>query len=180
MAWNDIGSWGSDLFNGGNFGDWGSDSFDWGSVWGDIAGDVGDSGFDWTDLVGGGDSGGGSSWGSWANTIGNLFGGGDSGGGSGWSNIFGAMLGGLAGGADAKLGLEMVREKARLEGAEERRSLGFAADLEDYFKQQDKARKRTAIDTYGQFSLMDRWAPNAQPAPAVQVPTKPVAGQGGY
>ena len=183
MAWTDLGSWGSDLFSGGTFGDWGSDSgFDWGSVWGDIAGDVGDSGFDWGDLVGGGgDSGGGSSWGSWVSTIGNLFGGGEGGtGGSGWSNIFGAMLGGLAGGADAKLGIEMVREKAKLEGAEERRSLGFAADLEDYFKQKDKVRQRAALDTYGQFSLMDRWAPNAAAAPAVDLPTKPVAGQGGY
>lgn len=182
MAWTDLGSWGSDLFSGGTFGDWGdSGSFDWGSVFGDISGDVGDSGFNWSDLIGGGDSGGGSSWGSWVDTIGGLFGGGgDSGSGSGWSNIFGAMLGGLAGGADAKLGIEAVREKARLEGAEERRSLGFAADLEDYYKQKDKARKRTAIDSYGQFSLMDRWAPNATAAPAVDVPTKPVAGQGGY
>lgn len=147
------------------------DSFDWGSVW-DTAGD-------WFGSSGG--SGGGSSSGGWADTLSGLFGG-DSGSNSGgWTdNIFSAMLGGLAGGADAKLGIEMVREKAKLEGAEERKTLGFAAELEDYYKQQDKVRKRAALDTYGQFSLMDRWAPNAQPAPAVQSPAKPTAGQGGY
>lgn len=147
------------------------DSFDWGSVW-DTAGD-------WFGSSGGGDSGGSSGW---LNTLGNLFGGGgDSSGSGGWAdNIFTAMLGGLAGGADAKLGIEMVKQKAAMEGAEERKTLGFAAELEDFYKQQDKSRKRAALDTYGQFSLMDRWAPNAQPAPAVQVPTKPQAGQGGY
>lgn len=169
----------SGLFGGGsgNFGD--SGGFDWGSLWGDVAGEVGDSGFNWGDLVSDGGGSSGSSWGDWAKTVGGLFGGGE-GGSSDYSNIFGAMLGGLAGGADAKLGIEMVREKAKLEGAEERRSLGFAADLEDFYKQKDKSRKRAAIDTYGQFSLMDRWAPNATAAPGVDVPNKPVAGQGGY
>jgi hypothetical protein len=149
------------------------DSWDWGDAW--------DTASDWfgSSDGGGGDSGG-SSWSDWAGKIGDMFGGGGESGSSGWSNIFGAMLGGLAGGADAKLGIEMVREKAKLEGAEERRSLGFAADLEDFYKQKDKARKRAAIDTYGQFSLMDRWAPNATAAPQVDLPTKPVAGQGGY
>lgn len=163
----------SGLFGGGtgNFGD--SGGFDWGSAW--------DTASDWFGSSGGDTGSSGTDWGKWASTIGNIFGGGDGeGSGGGWNNIFGAMLGGLAGGADAKLGLEAVREKAKLEGAEERKSLGFAGDLEDYYKQKEKARKRTAIDTYGQFSLLDRWAPNAAPAPAVEVPTKPVAGQGGY
>lgn len=176
--WDDIGdgwlnddsssSWWSDVGDGWLSGD---SSFDWNSVW-DTAGD-------WFGSSGGGDDGGGS----WLSSLGSLFGGGDSGsgGGGGWmNNIFSAMLGGIGGGAEAKLGIEMVKEKAKLEGAEERKTLGFAADLEDFYKQKDKARKRAALDTYGQFSLMDRWAPNAAPAPAVEVPNKPTAGQGGY
>lgn len=179
MAWYDgiMGDSSSGLFSGGsgNFGD--SSGFDWGDAW--------DTASDWFGSSGGssalsGSDSGGTDWGKWASSIGNFFGGSDGSQSSGWNNIFGAMLGGLAGGADAKLGLEAVREKAKLEGQEERKSLGFAGDLEDYYKQKEKARKRTAIDTYGQFSLMDRWAPNAAPAPAVDVPNKPVAGQGGY
>lgn len=171
-GWLDTGSGGGSWYDSIGDGWLDSDSWDWSDAW--------DTASDWFGSSGGDSGGGSSSWGDWASKIGDIFGGGGEGGGSGWNNIFGAMLGGLAGGADAKLGIEMVREKAKLEGAEERRSLGFAADLEDYYKQKDKARKRVAVDTYGQFSQLDRWAPNATAAPAVDVPNKPVAGQGGY
>lgn len=173
--WSDLGSIGSDLFSGGsgNFGDSGSSGFDWGSVW-DTAGD-------WFGSSSGG-SGGGGGGGGWLDTLQGIFtDDGDVAAGSGWgNNIFTSMLGGLAGGADAKLGLEMVKQQAKLRGAEERKTLGFAGELEDFYKQKDKSRKRAALDTYGQFSLMNRWAPTAQASSAVDVPNKPVAGQGGY
>lgn len=95
-------------------------------------------------------------------------------GGSGGGDIFKAILGGIGGSADAKLSLEMAKETAKIKGYEDRKSLDFTAQLEDYAKQQDKFRKRAALDTYGQFSLLKRYAPTMTPAPPVQVPTKPV------
>lgn len=96
------------------------------------------------------------------------------GGGGGGSDIFKAILGGIGGSADAKLMVELAEKKAKAEGIEQRKSLDFSAQLEDYYGQVTKNRKRVALDTYGQFDLTKRWAPNATPSAPVQVPTKPV------
>lgn len=109
-----------------------------------------DSGF-WGDLVGG---------------IGSLFGGGDSG---SSGNIYSSLMSGLGGAADALISKEAVEEQ----GKQSRKSLDFQAALEDFYKQKDKVRKRGALDTYGQFSTMSRWAPGAQAAPPVDQPQKP-------
>lgn len=169
-GWSDIWS-GSDLVSGGSGGLGGYSDI---GGWTDIFGGGGGGGgiFDWTDSAQGiydGITGGDSGGGGWMETIGNLFGGGDGGGGGGYGDIFGAMLGGLGGAAQAFLDKDAVREM----GKEQRRNMEFGAALEDYYKQQDTARKRLALDTYGQFSLMDRWAPNYKPAPPVQTPGKP-------
>lgn len=95
------------------------------------------------------------------------------GGSSGGSDIFKAILGGVGGSADAKLMIELAEKKAKTEGTEQRKSLDFSAQIEDYYNQLGKQRKRTALDTYGQFDLSKRWAPNMTPSAPVQVPTKP-------
>jgi hypothetical protein len=105
-------------------------------------------------------------WGSVLADIGSSFLGG-TGGASG--SIFEAMLGGLGGAADAFLSKEAVEES----GKQNRRTLDFKAALDDYYQQKNKVRKRAALDTYGQFSTMDRWAPGARPAPALDQPAKP-------
>lgn len=110
---------------------------------------------------------------SFLSSIGNFVSGIFGGGGGGSGDIFKAILGGIGGSADAKLSLEMAKETTKLKGLEDRKSLDFTAKLEDYAKQQDKFRKRVALDTYGQFSLLKRYAPNMVPAPPVQVPTQP-------
>lgn len=106
-----------------------------------------------------------------------LFGGGSNSGGqqSLGSNIFATMLGGINGSADAKLAVEMAERKARIEGDEARKTSAFELELKEHYLQKDKARKRAALDTYGQFSLMDRYAPSRTDTPAVQVPAKPTA-----
>lgn len=142
---------GDNLFSGGsgNFGDGGG--FDWGSLWGDLSKGVNDSG---------------SSGGGWLSTLGNLFGGGgDSGGG----NIYSSLLGGLSGAAEGIISKEAVEEQ----GKQSRKTLDFQASLADFYKQKDKVRKRAALDTYGQFSTMNRWAPGAQAAPPIDQPAKP-------
>lgn len=104
------------------------------------------------------------------NFFSNIFGGGGSG------DIFKAILGGIGGSADAKLMIEAAQKKAEIEGKEQRKSLDFSAQLDDFYNQKGKERKRLALDTYGQFDLTKRWAPNYAPnVPPVQVPTKPVA-----
>lgn len=183
MGWTSLFGGGDsnwNLFGGGDFGgsdgNWGG-GFDWGSVWGDIGqGLVG--GVDWGDIFGG-DSGG--SGGSGSNWLGNLFGGGEQGGGMG--NLFGALLSGLGGAAQAFMDEDMLKEAGKqqrenilLQGKEARKTSGFEAELLDYYKQRDKQRKRTALDSYGQFSLVRKWAPGYAGDRPVEVPTKPIPG----
>ena len=96
-------------------------------------------------------------------------------GGGGGGDIFKAILGGIGGSADAKLKMEMAKETAKIQGTEQRKSLDFSAQLEDFYNQKNKARKRLALDSYGAFSLHKRYAPTLKPTAAVEVPTKPVA-----
>lgn len=114
---------------------------------------------------------------SWLSSIGSFVGGlfsSNSGSGSAGSDIFKALLGGIGGSADAKLTAEMYVKKAQTEGLEQRKSSLFEQELLDYAKQQDKVRKRAALDTYGQFSQISRWAPNyVSKNPAIQTPAKP-------
>jgi len=114
---------------------------------------------------------------SWLSSIGSFVGGlfsSNSGSGSAGSDIFKALLGGIGGSADAKLTAEMYVKKAQAEGLEQRKSSLFEQELLDYAKQQDKVRKRAALDTYGQFSQISRWAPNyVSKNPAIQTPAKP-------
>ena len=112
---------------------------------------------------------------SWWSAIGDMFSsGGDSGGGNGWSNIFQAILGGVSGSADAKLDVTMLQKKAEAEGLEQRKTSLFEYQLLDLSKQQDKYRKRAALDTYGQFNQIKKWAPTYVPNnPAIQVPATP-------
>lgn len=167
MGWLDsgFGDWfGSDFSLGGDTG--GGGSFNWGGSVSDwLSNDYGFGGQD----SGGDSSSGGFNWGS-------LLGGSGSGGGS--SNIFGALLSGLASGAGSWLDSKNAEKAMKQKGVQDRKTLAFGADLEDYYKQKDKARKRVALDTYGQFSQLSKYAPNYTNTPAVEVPTKP--NPGGY
>lgn len=168
MAWYDsVGSWFGGSTGGSNWWDsvgdgWlndkGSDSFDWGSLL---------DGFTSSGSSGGSSSSSSSSW------LSKLFGGASGSGGSTsgsmGENIFGAMLGGVGGMAEGLLSEKAVKEA----GKQARKNYSFQAELQDFYAQKGKARKRAALDTYGQFSLMDRWAPNATVAPPVDMPNKP-------
>lgn len=157
MSWSSLGSLGSNLFSGGsgNFGD-SSGGFDWGNV------DLGS-------IFGGSSGSSTSSGGFWSNLGGwaSKFLGGDGGNSSG--NIYEGILSGLGGAADALISKETVEEQ----GKQSRKTLDFKYALEDFYNQKDKVRKRAALDTYGQFSTMNRWAPNATTAPAIDQPNKP-------
>jgi hypothetical protein len=154
--------------------------FDWSSVFGtfgDGASDydtsyLGDS--DWMSGLNTTSTDYGSGGTDWGSVLGSIFGGSDSSSGM-YSNIFAALLGGLGGMADSKLQVQMAKDLAHIRGEEDRKTLGFSADLKDYYDQKDKYRKKVALDTYGQFSLMDRYAPNYKPAAPIEVPNKPVA-----
>lgn len=114
------------------------------------------------------DSGGGG--GGWLSNVGGWISkafGGDGGNSSG--NIYEGILSGLGGAADALISKEAVEEQ----GKQSRKSLDFKYALEDFYNQKNKVRKRAALDTYGQFSTMNRWAPNAVAAPGIDQPAKP-------
>lgn len=119
--------------------------------WGQLASDLGSSEGFWSNL------------GGWTSK----FLGGDGGNSSG--NIYEGILAGLGGAADALISKEAVEEQ----GKQSRKTLDFKYALEDFYNQKNKVRKRAALDTYGQFSTMNRWAPNATAAPAIDQPAKP-------
>lgn len=116
-------------------------------------------------------SGGGGSniWGSILNGVSSWYSSRNSGGGG--SGNSSALWNFASGAAGAYLSKEAVEKQ----GEQSRKLTEYEANLADYYKQKDKARKRVALDTYGQFSLMNRWAPNATAAPALDQPAKPSA-----
>lgn len=123
------------------------------------------AGFNWGGLA----SAAGSSGGGWLSALGGLFGGG-SGGGS--SSLFQGLLGGLGAAAQGYMDEKAVKEA----GKQQRQTIGYTAELEDFYKQKDKGRKRAALDTYGQFSLMSRYAPTANRMVPLDQPAKPGLG----
>lgn len=143
----------------------------------------------WASLLGAGGTSGISSGvsatsgssGGWMSAIGSLFGGssGSSMGSSSnmWGNIFQGMLGGLgamaSGGGEKGLSVGEQIGLIQQQSHEQRRNIGFTADMEDYYKQKDKVRRRAALDTYGQFSLLSRYAPNYTAAPPVDPGVRP-------
>lgn len=144
---------------------------------------LGSSGSSWGSLFSGGSSGGGF-WSGVVSGLGSLFGGGSGGGGSSggsnmWGNIFQGILGGLggmaSGGGDEGLTVEQRIGLIKEQSHEQRRNIGFAADMEDFTKQRNKIRQRAALDTYGQFSLLGRYAPNYKDTPAIDPGVRPSA-----
>lgn len=133
-------------------------SNDWGSMFGSAMGGQGGS-----SLMGDFD---------WGSAISGLFGGGGSSGGSSsgdYGDIFKAILGGVGGYATAKMDEKSLKEA----GKQQRKTLSFQAQLGDFYNQKDKVRKRAALDTYGQFSLLDRYAPNRTAARPIDAPPMP-------
>lgn len=125
-----------------------------------------------------GNSGGSSGGGFWSGVgdfVGGLFGSGGSSSNNN-SNIWGSLLSGLGGAAQGYLSGKDIKESVEARGKEDRKTIDFEYALKDFYDQKDKARKRVALDTYGQFSLTDKFAPGMGNARPVDVPTKPNAG----
>lgn len=131
-------------------------------------------------------TGGGFDWGSLLNTAVNAYGayqgskapsGAAAGSGTGGtSNIWGSLLSGLGGAAEGYLSGKDLEESIKQKGKQDRTTIDFEYGLKDFYTQKDKVRKRAALDTYGQFSLTDRFAPGIKPAPPVEQPAKPGVG----
>lgn len=113
----------------------------------------------------------------------NLFSSSGSSGGSGniWGDIIKGVIGGIgaAGAANSASKADDKDAKQNLEalgvaGLQQRKTSAFEAELLDYYKQQDNQRKRVALDTYGQFSTMNRVAPGYKKPVAPVLGAKPV------
>ena len=131
-------------------------------------------------LFGGGgssSSGSGSFWGNVGSALGGLFGSsGSNNSGGNNSNIWGSILSGLGGAAQGYLSGKDLKEGISERGKEDRKTIDFEYAIKDFYDQKNKARKRVALDTYGQFSLTDKFAPGMGNATPVDVPNKPNAG----
>lgn len=131
-----------------------------------------------TDTTGKSYTASGTDWGALAGTAVKAYnsysgGSGSSGGSSsGGGNIWESVLSGVGTAA----GGYMDEKTAKEAGKQGRVTIDFAASLKDFYDQKDKVRKRAALDTYGQFSTMDRWAPNAVAAPPIEQPARPGVG----
>lgn len=152
-------AFGTDTFSGGGW-DWGDlmggDDDSWMSSLFSVGGD--DSGSDWSSLFGGGGGGGSSS----SSSSGGM-----------WGDLMKGILGGIGASSDAKSASKMSAESIRIGGEENRKTISFAKDLEDFYNKRDKRDKRVALDSYGQFSKLREWKPDYV-APAVPVvPTRP-------
>jgi hypothetical protein len=90
------------------------------------------------------------------------------------SDIFGAVLGGVAASAQGKADDKQVKEAGR----QERATLAFASDLEYFRNQQLRKERSGALDSaYNQFSTVKNFAPNFKPGTGLDaVPTKPNPG----
>lgn len=114
-------------------------------------------------------------WSSVSTGIGNYFSSG-----SGWGDLLGGVMAGIGGSAAAKQAERQSEQShewalalAALKGTEDRRTLDFQGQLEDFYKQKDKQRQRMGLDTYGQFSVQNRRTPGFSSAPPVDVPAQP-------
>lgn len=122
-------------------------------------------------------SGGSSFWGNVGSALSGLFSsGGSSNNSGGNSNIWGSLLSGLGGAAQGYLSGKDLKENVETKGKEDRKTIDFEYALKDFYDQKNKARKRVALDTYGQFSLTGKFAPGMGNASPVDVPNKPNAG----
>ncbi len=119
---------------------------------------------------------------AWWDTVSGWFS--DSGSSSGNSNIWGGIISGIGSAASGYLGSKskdkdiaanerMVAQK----GYEDRLSMQFAQQLQDYDRQLERSRNRAALNTYGQFNLMDKIMPTT--STPVQVPQMPQVNTGG-
>lgn len=150
------------------------------SGWGDwYSGNYGDQ-MDWSGASS--DSGGSGFWGNLGKTVLGWFGGGSKDGGGSGGNIWGQLLSGaVAGygsGAKSEKQLQLENQNrldvTKEQGKQARDTASYTNQLKDFYEQQNKYRKRAALDTYGQFSLMDRYAPNRTTVPTPSVPNYPV------
>lgn len=144
------------------------------SVWGAVLGGLGQAA---AGAASSGSSGGGGGfWSSVASGAGSYFSSG-----KGWGDLLGGAMAGVAGSAAANRQDQQLAQShewalalAALKGAEDRATLDLQGQLEDYYLQKGKQRQRTALDTYGQFSVQHRRTPGFTASPAVDVPNKPI------
>lgn len=147
----------------------GGSGFDWGSTVSDIFGGGG-GGVDYGSLLGtvAGTSSSGGGGSNWMSTLGNMLGGSSGGQSSGgtssiYGDLFKGILSGVGASAAAKGDLAMAKEVTKIKGLEDRKTTAFEAELLDYYKQRDNSRKFKALDQYGQFSRVSKFAPTYKP-----------------
>lgn len=91
-----------------------------------------------------------------------------------FATIFKSILGGISASSSQKAAKKATKEEIAARGLEDRKTAGFAADNEYYYKQKDQQDKREGFKNYNQFSSLERFAPNYQEVAAPILPAKPL------
>lgn len=93
-----------------------------------------------------------------------------------WVQAAGAVLGAFgSGGAKKKAAKEDFKNQTKLneqEGVIGRQNTAYAMELEDYYKQLDRAEKLRGLDEFRKFSTVSQFAPqytNTNPNPVREV-----------
>lgn len=100
--------------------------------------------------------------------------------GSGWSDLLGGVVSGLAGSAAANRQDDRAAQDntwaialQALRGEQDLQRTAFERELEDFYERSDTQRDKVALDTFGQFSVMNRRSPGYKPPAATPAPVKP-------
>lgn len=88
--------------------------------------------------------------------------------------IFKGILGGISSSADSKNATKLSKEQIAQQGLEGRKTAGYTADMEWYYKQRERDQKMKGAGNYSQFNSLERFVPGYTPsAPPSPLPTKP-------
>lgn len=100
--------------------------------------------------------------------------------GKGWGDLLGGVMSGLAGSAAAnreddknEQSNEWAVALQALRGQQALQETAFSKELEDFYKQRDVQRDKVALDTFGQFSVLNRMSPGYKAPAPTPAPVKP-------
>lgn len=92
-----------------------------------------------------------------------------------FGSIFNAILGGVGASAKNKADKAAVKEDHEMKGLQDRKTLQFGGQLEEYYRMKQNEEKRVGFGNYNQFNSLARFAPQyRETAPPPVVPQMPV------
>jgi hypothetical protein len=96
---------------------------------------------------------------------------------SGVGSIAGGFLNSKSKDKDNAAQAQLTKEQIAAQGYQSRLNSQYEAELQDFFKQTDRARDRKVLNQYGKYNLMSNLMPTD--SPGVEIPNRPINPTGG-